>query len=66
MKLTPIISKLLNLKEENISGVINNLIKDHVSEINLKNNLRDPLSPLFKRAAEISKTDLKCLTAKRA
>ena len=62
MKLTLIISKLLNLKEENILGVTNDLIKDH----DLKNDLKDPSFSLFERAAEVSKTDFKCLTAKRA
>ena len=65
IKLTLIISKLLNLKEENISDVMNDLIRDYVLKTDLKNNSKDLLFSLFKQAAEVSKTDLKCLTVKR-
>ena len=33
--------------------------------MNLENDSKDLSSPLFERAAEVNKTDLKCLTAKR-
>ena len=66
MKLTLIIFKLLNLKEENISDVTNDLIKKYVLKIDLKYDLKDFLFSLFEQAAEVSKTNSECLTVKRA
>ena len=65
IKLTFITPEPLNLKEENISSATDDLMKDHASEINSEHDLKGLSFPLFKRAAEVSKTDLKCLTAKR-
>ena len=65
MKLTVSTPELLNSEEENILSVTNDLIKNHVLEINSKNNSEDPLSPLFEWAAEANKTDSECLIAKR-
>ena len=65
-ELTLIPPELPNLKEENISDALNDLTKDHALEMNLKDDSEGLLSLMFKRAAEVSKTDLKCLTAKRA
>ena len=52
MKLTLIISELLNSEEENISDVTDDLIRDYAlktdSETDLKNNSKDPSFPLFK------------------
>ena len=66
MKLTLITLEPLNLKEENISDVTDDLAEDHVSKMNSEHDSEDLSSPLFKWAAEVSKTDLKCLTVKRA
>ena len=66
MELTPIISELINPEEENISGAIGDLTEDHAPKTDLKNDSECPSFPLFERAAEVSKTDLKCLTANRA
>ena len=66
MKLTLITFKFLNLKEENISDVTDDLIEDYALKTDLKNNLEDLLFSLWKWAAEVSKTDSECLTAKRA
>ena len=66
MKLTLITFKFLNLKEENISDIINDLTEDYALKTDLKNNLEDLSFSLFKQAAEVSKTNSECLTAKRA
>ena len=66
MKLALITFKLLNSEEKNISDVTDDFIEDHTSEMNLKNDSERLLFSLFKQAAEISKTDSECLTAKRA
>ena len=66
MKLTLIISELLNSEEEkNTLDVIDNLIKDYALQMNLRNDLKDLLFSLSKQAAEIGNTDLECLTVKR-
>ena len=66
MKLTLITPEPLNSEEENISDVTDDLTKDHVSETDSEHDLKDLLFSLFERAAEVSKTDLKYLIAKRA
>ena len=65
MKLTLITPEPLNLKEANILSVTDNLVKDHALKINSKHDSEDLSSPLFERAAEVNKTDSKCLTVKR-
>ena len=65
-ELAPITLELLNLREENILSATDNLMKDHALKIDVEDSPEGPSSPLFERAAEVSKTDSKCLTAKRA
>ena len=66
IKLLLIISEPLDSEEENISDATDNLVKNHISEMNSKQNSEDLLSSLFEWAAEVSKTDSECLIIKRA